>query len=70
MSIEQKDETLVDKAKSQIERLKTQEGRVALKDKTADGLRSAAATVKEQFNAQHVQVVKTKLAETLATSRD
>lgn len=51
MSTEQENETLVDKAKSQIEKLKTQEGRTALRDKAADGLASAATTVKDQFNA-------------------
>lgn len=41
MSTEEKNETLADKAKAQIDALKTKEGRDALKDKAKDGVEGA-----------------------------
>lgn len=51
MSTEEQKETFADKAKAQIDALKTKEGRAALKDKAKEGFASAATTAKEQFDA-------------------
>lgn len=48
---EEKNETLADKAKAQIDALKTQEGRDALKEKVTKGLISATTSVKSQLSA-------------------
>ena len=44
-------ETIADKAKAQIDALKTKEGRDALKEKAKEGLASATAAAKEQIDA-------------------
>ena len=51
MSTEETNETLADKAKAQIDALKTKEGRDALKDKAKEGFASAATTARKQIDA-------------------
>ena len=48
---EEKNETLADKVKAQIDTLKTKEGRDALKEKAKKELISATTTVKNQLSA-------------------
>lgn len=48
---EEKNETLADKAKAQIDALRTKEGRDALKGKVKKGLISTTSTVKDQLSA-------------------
>ena len=48
---EEKYETLADKAKAQIDALKTKEGREALKEKAKEGLATTTAAVKSQFDS-------------------
>lgn len=51
MSSEEQKETLVDKAKAQIDAIKTSEGRDALKDKAQKMMTSVTVTAKEQLAA-------------------
>ena len=48
---EEKNETLADKAKAQIDALKTKEGREALKEKAKEGLANKTAAVKSHFES-------------------
>ena len=56
---EEKNETLADKAKAQIDALKTQEGRYALQEKVRKGLISATTTVKIDNEAISASITST-----------